>query len=198
MKLRRSKASGGVRAASTKKAAKALRKAEKAAKDAQKDAEKAQRELVTPKNAKKAIAVGKVLAPVLVPIAVQFAGTARGVWDEHKARRLGVPAGELSRYTGKGGALHARISRVAASMNELSAGTGGGANGHRSADVERFVTANTTRLADLSAAVRAAEMMPTERRRAAHRAVAGELDQIEPDLLALLGVGPTEGHRPPA
>jgi hypothetical protein len=31
-------------------------------------------------------------------------------------------------------------------------------------------------------------MMPTERRRAAHRAVAAELDRIEPELLRLLGV----------
>jgi len=32
--------------------------------------------------------------------------------------------------------------------------------------------------------------MPTERRRAALRAVAGELDRIEPRLLTLLGVDP--------
>lgn len=150
--------------------------------------EAAKRELVTPGNAKKAIAVGKILAPVLAPIAMQLAGVARGAWDERRARRLGVPASELNGYSGKGGSLHARISRISISMNELAAGAE--PRGARAAEIERFAAANGPRLADLSAAVRAAEMMPTERRRAAHRAVAGELDRIEPRLLALLGVGP--------
>jgi hypothetical protein len=146
--------------------------------------EKKKKDLVTPGNAKKAISIGKILVPVLAPVAMQVAGMARGAWDERRARRLGVPASELGTYTGKGGALHARIARISMSISELSANPGPG----RADEVARFVAANGTRLADLSAAVRAAEMMPTERRRAAHKAVAGELDQIEPRLLALLGV----------
>jgi hypothetical protein len=147
---------------------------------------KDKKELVTPGNAKKAIAVGKILVPVLAPVAMQVAGMARGAWDDRRARRLGVPASELGSYTGKGGALHARIARIAMSISELTADPGPG----RADEVARFAAANGSRLADLSAAVRAAEMMPTERRRAAHKAVAGELDQIEPKLLALLGVDP--------
>lgn len=148
-------------------------------------AEPVKRELVTPGNAKKAVAVGKVLAPVLAPVAMQLAAMARGAWDERRARRLGVPATELNGYSGKGGSLHARITRISVAMNELSA------EGNRhGAEANRFVQANAPRLVDLSAAVRAAEMMPTERRRAAHRAVAGELDRIEPRLLTLLGVDP--------
>jgi hypothetical protein len=149
-------------------------------------AQTAKRERVTPGNAKKAIAVGKVLAPVLTPIAMQVAGIARGAWDERRARRLGVSATELNNFSGKGGALHARISRISMSLSELSAT----ADGSRAAEVQRFVQASGPRLADLAAAVRAAEMMPAERRRAAHRAVAGELDLIEPRLLGLLGVDP--------
>jgi|SRR5581483_9639215 len=147
---------------------------------------KPKKELVTPGNTKKAIAVGKILVPVLAPVAMQVAGMARGAWDERRARRLGVPPGELGSYSGKGGALHARIARISMSISELSADPGPG----RADEVARFAAENNARLADLSAAVRAAEMMPTERRRAAHRAVAGELDQIEPRLLALLGVDP--------
>lgn len=158
------------------------------------DPSKEKKELVTTGNAKRAIAVGKILVPVLAPIAMQVAGVARGIWDERRARRLGVPASELGTYTGKGGALHARITRISRSINELSADPGPG----RADQVARFVADNGNRLADLSAAVRAAEMMPTERRRAAHRAIAGELDQIEPKLLALLGVSSPgtvdEGH----
>ena len=72
-----------------------------------------------------------------------------------------------------------------------------GAHGERASTVERFVAATEPRLVDLAAAVRAAELMPTERRRAAHRAVAAELDRIEPELLRLLGVddaGPPGTH----
>ncbi|WP_028927300.1 DUF6474 family protein [Pseudonocardia acaciae] len=134
------------------------------------------RQLITAGNAKRAVAVGKVLAPVLIPVAVRAAGVARGLWDERRARRLGVAPGELNSYSGRGGALHARIAVLARSLRELG--------DQRSA----FVAATEPRLADLAAAVRAAELMPTERRRAAHRAVAAELDRIEPELLDLLGV----------
>jgi hypothetical protein len=40
----------------------------------------------------------------------------------------------------------------------------------------------------LATAVRAAERMPSARRRPAHRAVAADLDQLEADLLRHLGV----------
>ena len=59
---------------------------------------------ITPSNAKRAIAVGKVLAPVLLPIAMRAAGAARGAWDDRRARRLGVAPSALTSYSGKGGA----------------------------------------------------------------------------------------------
>jgi hypothetical protein len=136
---------------------------------------------ITPRNAKRVIAVGKVVAPVLLPIAMRAAATARGAWDAHRARRLGVSPTELGQYSGKGGALHARIASIAGSLGELRG------QGNR-AGASRFVADTEPRLTDLAAAVRAAEQMPTERRRAAHRAVAAELDRIEPELLRLLGV----------
>ena len=134
--------------------------------------------VITPSNTKRALQVGKILAPALLPVAMRAAGMARGAWDEHRARRLGVEPGELLKYSGRGGALHARIARVSRALAELPT-----SEQHRefSAEVE-------PRLVDLAAAVRAAELMPTQRRRAAYRAVAGELDRIEPRLLNLLGV----------
>jgi hypothetical protein len=153
---------------------------------------------ITARNARRAIAVGKVLAPVLTPLAMRAAAMARGAWDDRRARRLGVAPGELNHYSGKGGALHARISGVAGALRELeaaSAAGAAGAHGDRSAEVDRFVADTERRLVDLAAAVRAAELMPSERRRAAHRAVAAELDRIEPELLRLLGVEP-EGTSP--
>jgi hypothetical protein len=145
---------------------------------------------ITAKNARRAIAVGKVLAPVLTPLAMRAAAAARGAWEDRRARRLGVAPGELNHYSGKGGALHARISGIAGSLRELMATSAAGAHGDRSAEVDRFVADTERRLVDLAAAVRAAELMPSERRRAAHRAVAAELDRIEPELLRLFGVEP--------
>ena len=46
----------------------------------------------------------------------------------------------------------------------------------------------TDRLKDLSAAVTSAENIPPARRRAAQAAIAAELDGIEADLLARLGL----------
>ncbi|HKN51196.1 MAG TPA: DUF6474 family protein, partial [Amycolatopsis sp.] len=55
------------------------------------------------------------------------------------------------------------------------------------ADVE-FAKNSLATLEQLSASVRAAERMPSVRRKAAHRAVAGELERLEGQLLHRLGV----------
>jgi len=65
----------------------------------------------------------------------------------------------LGAYSGKGGALHARIARAAQAVRELHG------SGDQAAAVTLFVADTEPRLTDLAAAVRAAEMMPTERRR---------------------------------
>lgn len=56
------------------------------------------------------------------------------------------------------------------------------------AETQRFAAAIRERLGDLSTAVRAAEQMPQARRKAAHQAISSELDGVEADLLARLGV----------
>ena len=50
------------------------------------------------------------------------------------------------------------------------------------------MAAITQRLTDLSAAVTAAEHMPAARRRAAHTAIEDQLDGVDADLMARLGV----------
>lgn len=144
------------------------------------------------KRAKRLIGVGTAMAPLLAPYALAIAGSVRGAWDAHRAARLGVEAGELAAYSGPGGALHARLSRVAEALNELEAkkgddagnGTGGGGTGADAA----FATTTRPRLADLAVAVRAAEQMPATRRRTAYRSIGDELDRIEIALLTRLGV----------
>lgn len=140
---------------------------------------------ITPSNAKRAMAVTRVVAPVIIPYAVAAAALARNRWDTARARRLGVPPEQLGSYSGRGGALLARIAGVAGTLAELREPS----QAHSAGAAHRFAVATEPRLADLAAATRAAEQMPAERRRAAHRAVSKELDRIEAELLTNLGVG---------
>jgi hypothetical protein len=163
----------------------------KATKRARKSAGKAQKELskeagtappkdLTPAQTRRLIGVGKAVAPVLLPYAIAAAGVAREQWDAYRSRQLGVPAEQLGRFSGRGGHLHARISRAGEALTEVEAGS--------DAAGRAFAKETRPRLADLAVAVRAAEQMPTARRRTAFRAVSGELDRIEDQLLGHLGL----------
>lgn len=172
-------------ARAAKRAAKEERKADQQQRKADQAAARAAEEAgFTPKKAKKAVGVVKVLAPAVIPViapfAVRAAGATREAYDRFRARRLGVDIGSLGDYTGRGAALSARIAGLSDGMAELRAG--GTAEGMHFADR----CAGTVR--QLSSAVHAAERMPAPRRKAAHRAVAEELDRLESELLRHLGV----------
>jgi hypothetical protein len=140
----------------------------------------------TPKRAKNALAVVKIIGPAVIPVVaphvLRALGEVRDRYDRGRARRLGVPLDELSRFSGRGGALHARISGAADAITELRE------RADASADDKAFADRSETTLRQLAAAVRAAERMPTARRKAAHKAVSTELDQLEERLLHRLGV----------
>jgi hypothetical protein len=171
-------------AAVTTKAGRAARRAGSAAEHAGTDLARRPRQPLTASRAKRMIGVSKAVAPLLAPYALAAAGVARARWDAHRAARLGVDPGQLSTFAGPGGALHARLSRVAEALTELDSDS----EVHATGAARRFATDTRPRLADLSVAVRAAEQMPSTRRRTAYRAIAGELDRIEIELLAHLGV----------
>jgi len=141
---------------------------------------------ITPKKAKNAIAVAKVIGPVVIPIvaplAVRAAGTARELYDRYQARKLGVAVDQLGEYTGRGAALHARIAGLAQGCEDLRT-----SEKATPADVE-FAKSAAGTLEQLSATVRAAERMPAARRKSAHRAIAGELERLEGQLLHRLGI----------
>jgi hypothetical protein len=141
---------------------------------------------MTPARAKRMIGIGRVVLPVLVPYALAAAGVARARWDAYRAARLGVTPMQLNAYSGPGGALHARIDRLAESLKDLDDGT----EAYATTAARRFAVETRPRLVDLALAVRAAEQMPAQRRRTAHRAVGDELDRIELALLRHLGIGP--------
>ncbi len=141
---------------------------------------------ITPGRTKNAVAVAKIVGaavlPVVTPYLTQTAGTVRDRWDRIRARRLGVPVDELARFSGRGGGLHARLAGAATALTDLRG------RPEASADDTTFADTTEIRLRQLTSAVRAAERMPSARRRAAHKAVAAELDQIEESLLHRLGV----------
>ncbi|HWM04402.1 MAG TPA: DUF6474 family protein [Actinophytocola sp.] len=140
----------------------------------------------TPKRAKNALAVAKIVGPALVPLVMPLAlrafGEARDRIDRLKARRMGVAVGDLAQYSGRGGSLHARITGVAEAIVELRD------RPDATPEDRTFADKSETTLRQLAAAVRAAERMPSARRRAAHKAAATELDQLEEHLLHRLGI----------
>ncbi|QYN35848.1 hypothetical protein K1T35_00250 [Pseudonocardia sp. DSM 110487] len=142
------------------------------------------RKPLTAARAKRMIGVGKAVAPLLAPYALAAAAVARNRWDAYRATRLGVEPGQLAAYSGPGGALHARLSRMAEALDRLESG----AEAHGTGAARRFAADMRPRLADLAVAVRAAEQMPGPRRRTAYRSIGAELDRIEIALLHHLGV----------
>ncbi|MGW3999096.1 DUF6474 family protein [Amycolatopsis sp. NPDC004772] len=140
----------------------------------------------TPKRAKNAVAVAKVLGPAVIPVvaplAVRAAGAAREAYDRYQARKLGVSVDRLGEYTGRGAALHARIAGVAEGCQDLQ-------KSEKASKADRdFARDAMGTLEQLSASVRAAERMPAARRKSVHRAVAGELERLEGQLLNRLGL----------
>jgi hypothetical protein len=138
--------------------------------------------LLSPTRIRRALTVSRLLAPVVVPLAYRAAMAARGYLDERRADRLGVPLTQLGQFSGHGAQLSARIAGAEQTLRLVAD------KKPKDAETKQFVAAMTDRLTDLSAAVTAAENMPTSNRRTAHTAVSDQLDAIDADLMARLGV----------
>jgi hypothetical protein len=138
--------------------------------------------LLSPTRIRRALTVSRLLAPVVVPVVYRAAIAARGAIDERRADRLGVPLSQLGQFSGVGGQLSARVAGAENSLRQVAE------KKPKDAENKQFVAAMTERLNALSAAATAAENMPGPRRRDAHAAIAGQLDGIDADLMARLGV----------
>jgi uncharacterized protein DUF6474 len=181
---RRIKADGRRQTSVAKAGLKAQRDSDKAALKVAEAHLKAAKEgkLLSVSRIRRVMTVSRLLAPVVVPIAYRALIAARGIIDQRKADRLGVPLSQLGQFSGAGGGLSARISGAEQSLRQVAESK------PKDAETKQFVTAINDRLRDLSAAVTAAENMPTTRRRAAHAAITQQLDGIDADLMARLGV----------
>lgn len=183
--VRRIKAEGRRQSRAIKASVKAQRDSDKAAvKVAAANLKAAQEgKLLSPTRIRRALTVSRILAPVLVPLIYRAGIATRGFLDERRAERLGVPLSQLGQFSGAGGALSARIAGAERSLSQVAQ------KNPKDAEAKQFVAAVTDKLSDLSAAVTAAENMPVSRRKAAHAAITEQLDGVDADLMARLGVG---------
>jgi hypothetical protein len=138
--------------------------------------------LLSPTRIRRLLTVSRLLAPIVVPVAYRVAIAARGLIDQRRADQLGVPLAQIGQFSGHGGRLSARIAGGEQSLRAVQE------KKPRDAETQKFVTAISERLADLAAAVTAAENMPAARRRGAHAAISRQLDEIDADLMARLGL----------
>ncbi|OBI95216.1 hypothetical protein A5660_10285 [Mycobacterium alsense] len=138
--------------------------------------------LLSPARIRRTLTVSRLLAPVLMPLIYRAAMAARALIDQRRADQLGVPLAQIGQFSGHGAQLSARIAGAEKSLRMVQE------RKPKDTETKQFVAAITERLADLSASITAAENMPAARRRAAHSAISSQLDGIEADLMARLGL----------
>ncbi|MEE3852307.1 DUF6474 family protein [Gordonia sp. LSe1-13] len=174
LKLQRKneKASGKAQVKAAKADAKATEAKAKAAADAQR---------YSPASVRRYLTVARLLSPIVMPIAYRAAVAARGRVTAIQASRAGVAPDVLRQFSGHGATLSARISTTRSALEKVG-------NNDSSDDSAAFVSAMVTRLDNLAIAVDAAEAMPSSQRRTAHQSIEKELEGIEADILARLGV----------
>ena len=138
--------------------------------------------LLSPTRIRRVLTVSRLLAPILTPLIYRAAMAARGLLDQRRADQLGIPLAQIGQFSGHGAQLSARIAGSEQSLRMVQE------KKPKDAETKQFAAAITERLSDLSAAVTAAENMPAPQRRAAHAAISSQLDGIEADLMARLGL----------
>jgi Family of unknown function (DUF6474) len=138
--------------------------------------------LLSPTRIRRLLTVSRLLAPILTPLIYRGAMAARALIDQRRADRLGIPLAQIGQFSGPGAELSARIAGSEKSLRMVQE------KKPKDGETKQFVAVISERLTDLSAAVTAAENMPATRRRAAHSAISSQLDGIEADLMARLGL----------
>lgn len=181
---RRMKADRKAQAQALKAQLKAQRGSDRAALKVAETELKAVREgkLLSPMKIRRTLTVSRLLAPVLVPLAYRGAIAVRGMLDQRRADQLGVPLAQIGQFSGHGAVLSARINGAEQATRRVAE------KNPKDVETKQFVAAINDRLSDLAAAVTAAENMPAARRKAAHAAIGAQLDGIDADVMARLGL----------
>lgn len=138
--------------------------------------------LLSPSRIRRTLTVSRLLAPVAVPVLYRAAMAVRGFIDGRRADRLGVPITVIGQFSGHSARLSARVAGAEKTLRILQD------KNPKDAETKRFADTITERLSDLSTAVTAAESMPRARRRSAYTAISEQLDGVDADLIARLGL----------
>lgn len=126
------------------------------------------------------IGSGRILVPVALPLAYRGITWLQNRSQNSQARRFGVTGAQAARFAGFGAPLRARIEAIRGSLGDLR--TSG------RAIPAGFLSDAGDRLDALDAAVRNAEHMTPDQRRRAHRSISSELDALDGEIMAHLGV----------
>lgn len=138
--------------------------------------------LLSPARIRRTLVVSRMLAPIVVPLVYRAAMAVRGLIDEQRAGRLGVPLARIGEFSGNAARLSARIAGAEKTLRLVAD------RKPKDSETKQFVAAITERLADLATAVTAIETMPGERRRVACSSISDQLDGIDADVMARLGL----------
>lgn len=120
-------------------------------------------------TAKRYVAFAQVLLPVVAPLALKGITSAQG-------------QGALPAAANPGSALLNRIDSINDTIDKLAANRGD------EQEIQAFAERSRSRLKDLGTAVESAEHVPTRERRTIHQSVSDELNRVNKDVLARLGV----------
>ncbi|WP_295651788.1 DUF6474 family protein [uncultured Dietzia sp.] len=129
------------------------------------------------------LGLAKIATPVLLPMIYKLVSNAQSSDSGSTAGAVDLKSAGIN-ASGPGAALGVRIVRLEQTLDQLEVTRGG------EREVTDFVASTRTRLRDLRAAVEAAETTPTSQRREVHSSISGELDRINKDVFARLGVKP--------
>lgn len=128
------------------------------------------------------LGLARVATPVLLPVIYKLVSNAqRSAGKPSDAGGVDLEAAGIN-ATGPGAALGARIVRLEQTLDQLDVSRGG------ERDVKDFIAATRSRLQDLRTAVETAENTPTAQRREVHSSISDELDRVNKDIFARLGV----------
>lgn len=127
------------------------------------------------------LSLAKVATPVLLPLAYKLVSNLQGSDKSAGPGSVDLEAAGIH-ATGPGAALGGRIVRLEQTLGQLDVSRGD------DREIKDFVAATRSRLKDLRTAVETAESTPTAQRREVHSAISGELDRVNKDVFARLGV----------
>ncbi|MDV8002057.1 DUF6474 family protein [Rhodococcus sp. IEGM 1408] len=128
------------------------------------------------------LSLAKVATPVLLPLAYKLVSNLQGSADKSAgAGSVDLKAAGIN-ATGPGAALGGRIVRLEQTLGQLDVSRGD------DRQIKDFIASTRSRLQDLRTAVETAESTPTAQRREVHTAISGELDRVNKDVFARLGV----------